>query len=240
MSWIRCVVSALGSHSESSDPNPLMANSYAASRTVLTIILRLSGRLLVFEASNVMESRDTNTEMLTEAQFMRLFVQHEPILRCVARSMLSDWMAVDDVLQEAGVTMWEKIGQLDNADGFLPWAKVIVRLKCHSFINASRRSRLVLCEDAIKLLAVEVDGIDRQTYEANLKALRSCLRRLPQHQQDLVLAPYRDGEYVQSIAAQVGKSANALYKQLGRLRTKLSDCVQNSLRSEAAPGGMAP
>jgi DNA-directed RNA polymerase specialized sigma24 family protein len=49
--------------------------------------------------------------------------------------MLSDWNAVDDVLQEAGVTMWEKIGQLENAERFLPWARVIVRLKCHSAIQ---------------------------------------------------------------------------------------------------------
>lgn len=188
---------------------------------------------MIFEALVSMTMKDSGSESLTEMQFMQLFVQHEPVLRLVARSMLTDWMAVDDVLQEAGVTMWEKISQLENADGFLPWARVIVRLKCHSAINSSRRSRLVLSEEAVKLLAVEIDSVDRERYETNLNALHGCLRRLSPQQQDLVLAPYRDGIEVQDIATQVGKSANALYKQLGRLREKLSECVANTLKADA-------
>ncbi len=181
-----------------------------------------------------MTKKDSDSETLTETQFMQLFVQHEPVLRLVARSMLTDWMAVDDVLQEAGVTMWEKIGQLENADGFLPWARVIVRLKCHSAINASCRRRLVLSEEAVKLLAVEIDSVDRERYETNLNALRGCLQKLSPQQRDLVLAPYRDGIEVQDIAASVGKSANALYKQLGRLRGHLSECVANSLKADSS------
>lgn len=165
---------------------------------------------------------------------MQLFVQHEPVLRLVARSMLTDWTAVDDVLQEAGVTMWEKIGQLESEDGFLPWARVVVRLKCHSAINASRRSRLVLSDEAVKLLAVEIDMVDREQYESNLNALQGCLQKLSPQQRDLVLAPYQDGIEVQDIATAVGKSANALYKQLGRLREKLFECVQLTLRTDAS------
>ena len=185
-----------------------------------------------------MTKKDPDNESLTETQFMQLFVQHEPMLRLVARSMLTDWMAVDDALQEAGVTMWEKIGQLKNADGFLPWARVIVRLKCHSAINASRRRRLVLSEEAVKLLAVEIDSVDRELYETNLNALQGCLQKLSPQQRDLVLAPYRDGIEVQDIASRVGKSANALYKQLGRLREKLSGCVKLTLGVDASDGGV--
>ncbi|TWT81552.1 RNA polymerase sigma factor [Planctomycetes bacterium CA13] len=186
-----------------------------------------------------MTNKVSGDEKLDETQFMRLFVQHEPVLRCVARSMLADWMAVDDVLQEAGVTMWEKIGQLENADGFLPWARVIVRLKCHSTINSSRRSRLVLSEEAVRLLAVEIDSVDRDRYEANLYVLQGCLGKLSMQQRDLVLAPYRDGIEVQDIAARVGKSANALYKQLGRLRAKLSECVERNLKADGSGEGLA-
>ncbi|GAA4446690.1 sigma-70 family RNA polymerase sigma factor [Novipirellula rosea] len=186
-----------------------------------------------------MTKKDSNRESLTERQFMQLFLQHEPVLRLVARSMLVDWMAVDDVLQEAGVTMWEKIGQLESADGFLPWARVIVRLKCHSAINAARRRRLVLSEEAVKLLAVEIDTVDRERYETNLNALQGCLQKLSPQQRDLVLAPYRDGIEVQDIATSVGKSANALYKQLGRLREKLSECVKLTLGVDVSSGGIS-
>ncbi|TWT75037.1 sigma-70 family RNA polymerase sigma factor [Allorhodopirellula solitaria] len=187
-----------------------------------------------------MTKQDSEPETLTEMQFMRLFVQHEPVLRCVARSMLSDWMAVDDVLQEAGVTMWEKIAQLDSADGFLPWARVIVRLKCHSAINSTRRRRLVLSDQAIKLLSVEIDTVDRERYETSLNALQDCLQKLSPQQRDIVLAPYRDGIEVQDIATRIGKSANALYKQLGRLREKVFACVELALKIDTSEGGLAP
>lgn len=64
------------------------------------------------------------SRQLSEGEFMRLFVKHEPALKAFARSLLPDWTAVDDALQEASVTMWEKLGQLRDADGFLPWAGI--------------------------------------------------------------------------------------------------------------------
>lgn len=170
---------------------------------------------------------------LSEADFMRLFLRHESVLRCAARSMLSDWSIVDDCLQEAGITMWQKIDQLEDEDGFLPWARVIVRFKCRSAINSASRDRLVLSDDAIRLIARDLDSLDRESYESSMAALRGCLDRLPSHQRELVLAPYRSGELVEDIAERVGKTANALYKQLGRLRGKLSNCVQRTLATEA-------
>ncbi len=64
-----------------------------------------------------------------EAEFMRLFVACEPELRAFLRTLLPTWEAVDDVLQEASVVMWKKLDQLEDEQGFLPWAKVIVRFK---------------------------------------------------------------------------------------------------------------
>ncbi len=77
-----------------------------------------------------MPDSNQSSSRLSEGEFMRLFVKHEPALRAFARSILPDWNSVDDALQEASVTMWEKLGQLRDESGFLPWAKVILRFKC--------------------------------------------------------------------------------------------------------------
>lgn len=177
-------------------------------------------------------SDQASNKDITEAEFIRLFIRHEPVLRCVARGMLSDWTTVDDCVQEAGITMWEKIDQLKNEEGFLPWAKVIVRFKCRSAINTKRRDRLVLSNEAVRLIAEDFEGVDREYYESALSALRKCMDKLNPHQQELVLTPYRRAELVEDIAERAGKTANALYKQLGRLRSKLSDCVQLTLQGE--------
>tara|TARA_R110002096_G_scaffold337290_1_gene530652 strand:+ start:1705 stop:1974 length:270 start_codon:yes stop_codon:yes gene_type:complete len=49
---------------------------------------------------------------LDEGDFMRLLMQHEPALRAFARSLLPNWTLVDEVIQEASLTLWHKFEQL--------------------------------------------------------------------------------------------------------------------------------
>lgn len=167
---------------------------------------------------------------LSEGDFMRLLMRNEPALRAYSRSMLPDWHTVDEVIQEASITLWEKFGQLRNEEGFLPWAKVIVRFKCLSAVSKKRRDRHVFSDGVLELLAEEAAALDAEQHEAAQCALRKCLENFSQPHQELLLAPYSGEGRVKTIAEESGKSANALYKLLGRLRDKLSDCVHSNLK----------
>ncbi len=164
---------------------------------------------------------------------MRLLMRHEPALRAFARSLLPDWHTVDEVIQEASLTLWEKFGQLREEAGFLPWAKVIVRFKCLSAMGKLRRDRHVFSDEVLELLADEAEAIDAEEQAATRNALRSCLESFSGAHQELLLAPYAGDGRVLGLAEQTGKSANALYKLLGRLREKLTDCIQRTLAKEA-------
>lgn len=177
------------------------------------------------------DSRDDSPK-LSEGEFMRLFVKHEPALRAFARSILPDWAAVDDALQEASVTMWEKLGQLRDEGGFLPWAKVILRFKCLSAAAASRRHRHVLSHEVLELLADEADAVTAEDLVSVRRALDSCLTQFSDSHQELLLAPYAGGGRVKQLAEDCGKSVNALYKLLGRLREKLGTCIRGQLQPE--------
>jgi RNA polymerase sigma-70 factor (ECF subfamily) len=74
---------------------------------------------------------DPHHRPLAEGDFMRLLMRHEPALRVFSRALLPDWNAVDEVIQEASLTLWEKFGQLREEEGFLPWAKVVVPLNAN-------------------------------------------------------------------------------------------------------------
>lgn len=163
---------------------------------------------------------------------MRLLMRNEPALRAYSRSMLPDWHAVDEVIQEASITLWEKFGQLRDESGFLPWAKVIVRFKCLSAVSKMRRDRHVFSEGVLELLADEAAAMDAEEQEAAQCALRQCLANFSKPHQELLLAPYSGEGRVKIIAEESGKSANALYKLLGRLREKLSACVHSNLKPQ--------
>lgn len=165
--------------------------------------------------------------------FMRLLMQHEPALRAYSRSLLPDWNLVDEVIQEASVTLWQKFDQLREEAGFLPWAKVVVRFKCLSEIGKLRRDRHVFSEGVLELLADEAEAFDVEEREQSMRALRLCLDRFSPPHQELLLAPYSGEGRVTVLAEQAGKSANALYKLLGRLREKLTVCIQTNLQQEA-------
>ena len=181
-----------------------------------------------------MNSTQNESNNAPEADFMRLFVRHEPVLRAYARTLLPDWNAVDDALQEASVTMWQKLGQLDSEAGFLPWAKVIVRYKCLQLVERIRREKPLLSDEVLKLLAEEADGTTTEEFVRLRSALDVCLAEFTEPHQELLLAPYRGAGRVKELAEQTGKSANAFYKLLGRLREKLSTCVELRVQAEGA------
>ena len=62
-----------------------------------------------------MESSQPPTT-LGEGDFMQLLMQHDPALRAFERSLLPDWQMVDEVIQEASVTAWEKSSQVDGEE----------------------------------------------------------------------------------------------------------------------------
>ncbi len=177
------------------------------------------------------ESPDQPSARVDEGLFMRLLMRHEPALRAYARALLPDWNSVDEVIQEASITMWNKFAQLEEESGFLPWGKVIVRFKCLSMVSALRRDRHVFSDAVLEQLAEEAASMEAEEHEAARRALRSCLQTFSKPHQELLLAPYAGDGRVKALAASEGRSANALYKLLGRLREKLAVCVQRSLHN---------
>lgn len=158
--------------------------------------------------------------------FLRVFVRYEAALRVYARALVPTWDAVDEVIQEASVVLWRKFGELDALENFLPWAKVIVRFEALRARRNFARDRFVFGEELLALLADESDLTGEAERLAEEAALQRCLGKMTPAHQELVLAPYAGGGRVKELSEQTSRSANSLYKLLGRLRTKLQECVE--------------
>lgn len=173
----------------------------------------------------------------TDGIFLRLFVRHEQALRAYARVMVPTWDAVDEVIQEASVVMWRKLGQLDSHDNFLPWAKVIVRFEALRARRNFARDRLVFSEELLSLLANEAAETADDELEREKAVLSRCFKKLPPAYQELLLAPYAGSGRVKELAEQSGRSVNSLYKLLGRLRAKLQGCIEHELTENSGLAG---
>ena len=160
---------------------------------------------------------------------MRMFVAHEPELRAFLRTLLPSWELVDDVLQEASVVMWSKLDQLENEEGFVPWAKVIVRFKAMHARRSVARDRLVLSEETVAMLAEDTPDSNSERIHSERRALDLCLQKLSLENRCLVLMPYQRSGALSELAQRTNRSVNSLYKLLGRLREKLRLCVEQEL-----------
>ena len=170
---------------------------------------------------------------LTEPAFLALLVKYEPALRAYGRSLVPDWDLVDEALQEASVTMWQKRDQLESADGFMPWASVILRFKCLRQLEKLRSRRPLLSDEMLERLAERGESRPVEELTARGKALHDCLDQFSAGHRELLLAPHSSTYTVVKLAERWKKSPNSLYKLLARLREQLTDCVHLRIATEA-------
>jgi RNA polymerase sigma-70 factor (ECF subfamily) len=165
--------------------------------------------------------------------FVRLFVTHEGRLRGFLRTLLSDWDDVDEVMQETSIIAWRKFAQFDVATNFMAWAAAIARFEALKHRRKQARDRLVFNDEIFELLADEsLENADNLV--AHRSALGKCLEKLDERQKELLHLAYQPGVKFHEVAEKAGKSAQAFYKTIQRMRAMLLDCAEKHMRQEAA------
>ena len=164
-------------------------------------------------------------------QFVRLLVRNDRAIRAWLRSLLPTLDDVDEVMQEVSVVAWRKFDQLDDPENFRRWACVIARYEVLMYRRKKARDRIVLGQEVEKLIADEgLEELDRR--ERQLAALEACVAKLPEKRKSLVLRVYANRQSIKTLAVQLGKTPDALYKALSRTRLDLHECVKRSLAQE--------
>ncbi len=168
-----------------------------------------------------------------EEAFLRQFMAGE---RSLLRFILRYLPAVNDardVLQETLVTLWAKRAEFDATKEFLPWACGIARFKVREFWRAQPRWEAFAQDDLMALMDARREALEPEL-SARGEMLRECLAKLPAAQRDTLHRHYAEEEPVEALALREGRSVEAVYKQLQRLRRALLDCIQRGLRVEGA------
>ena len=167
-------------------------------------------------------------------QFLRLFLQNERRLYAYVLTLLPHRADADDVLQETSLTMWDKFDPDAPPAEFLAWARRVAYHKVLDHYKKSKRAGARLSLIFVKRLAeTAADANDELRLDGRREALNGCIEKLPQPDRDLLSCRFSDGATTQSTAEQLGRSLDAVYKALAKVREALFQCVQNSLAKEA-------
>jgi len=106
------------------------------------------------------------------------------------------------------------------------WLRGVVRNLVHAWWRERRRLPTGLA-DGLKRLAEQADDAPADAARAELKrALKRCLRKLPDDDRALVSRRYTEGLSVADIAETSARSAVTLRVRLHRIRLALKRCVE--------------
>ena len=164
--------------------------------------------------------------------FARLFAQHDRWLFAYLVSLLGNATHAEEVFQEVCVVLWRENETFQLGTNFVKWVSVIAHHQVHRFRRQQRRVGPQLSDAAVDLLAE--DAVERaDLLESRRDALRRCLEKLPNRDQQLVSSCYGDTRASFKTAAdELGRPVNTVYKALNRIRKALYDCIERTLSVE--------
>jgi RNA polymerase sigma-70 factor (ECF subfamily) len=171
-----------------------------------------------------MEPRDTEAivQLLTENQ-QRLYVY---IL-----SLVGNPTDADEVLQNTNLVLWRKASEFQIDASFIAWACRVAYFEVLAFRKQRGRSRLNFDQELLETLAQEAAERSGE-FDARRRALAKCLEKLSERDRDLVIRRYREGGSAPAIAAEIGRTVQAVYQALHRVRTNLLECIRRALAIE--------
>lgn len=165
--------------------------------------------------------------------FLRLFLQNERGLYAYILTILPNRADADDVLQEASLVMWDKFDERNPPDNFTAWGCRIAYFKVLDFCKKRQRSRVVFSQALLERLAeTALEHAAGLQLDERREALAGCIGKLRPRDRDLLSRRFAEQVDVAAIAKEIGRSADAVYKALAKIRQALFECVTRAIAPE--------
>ena len=168
--------------------------------------------------------------------FLPLFLQNERRVYAYILTLLPRRADADDVLQEASLVMWDKFDEAHPPNDFAAWGCRIAYFKVLDFYKRQQRSRICFSQELLERIGeTAVEQAGALQLDERRAALAGCIEKLGDKERALLACRFDEGATTQSAAAKLGRSIEAVYKALAKIRQALFNCVTRSLAHEAHP-----
>ena len=166
-----------------------------------------------------------------EDEFVRLFIEHQTVLRAFIVSLLPGCQEVDDIFQDVSLTIWKNRSRYEPNTHFKAWIFALARFRVLSYWRDLQRNKeSSLPENLLDVLAKEADeNIQLNAIQDQVKALRHCMLGLRQEDRGLILQRYWRKIPFAALAKDSSRSVNSLKVSLHRIRKQLRHCVKKRL-----------
>lgn len=183
-------------------------------------------------------SRDSVTEAESCKRLMALMTRHQRRIFAYIYTLVPDRHDAEDLLQETSLVICEKFEEFRPDSDFVAWACQIAWWRIRYSRQKFARSKVIFDDQVLAKVAQTAGDMVVELDERH-EALAGCLKKLAPRDRELMLTRYEPGGGVAEAALRSGRSIDAAYKALNRLRKLLHDCVTHELSNRQQAEGAA-
>lgn len=161
----------------------------------------------------------------SEERFISHYVSHQRAIHSFIMTIVPSAVDADEILQEASITMFRKFDQFKEGTSFRNWAFQVAKFTAFNHLRQVKRDRLVFEPALVELIAKDVSRFDGELNARKL-ALKHCRAKLPKKDSEVLTSCYSGRQTINQYSKSVGRTPNAIYKQLDRIRRDLLKCIR--------------
>jgi RNA polymerase sigma-70 factor (ECF subfamily) len=176
---------------------------------------------------------EAQTETERRKLLMALMTRHQRQIFGYIYTLVPDRYDAEDLLQETSLVICEKFDSFEEGTDFVAWACQIAYWRVRYSRQKFARCKVVFDGELLDSVAHTAGEMVEELDERH-EALARCLKKLHARDRELVLTRYEPGSGVEEAAQRSGRSLQAAYKALGRIRKLLMDCVTHQTTVEGA------
>jgi len=147
-------------------------------------------------------------------------------------AMVLNQADAEDLYQETAAVLWEKFDEFEPNTDFRRWAIRVAHLKVLNFVRKNRRRKVLFGDDVLQTIAETHQRDAASRNAARAAALQACMKKLRAADQQLVDSRYSGSATIQDLAAREGRTVDAVYKAMSRIRQALLACIERRLAME--------
>ena len=178
---------------------------------------------------------DSEVELVRRCQagdsgaFAPLLRPYEYALAALIRYRIGHPQYAEDVLQEALVQAWTRIGTLKEPEKIGPWLMQIGRNQCRDFFKAAQRRERPTQAEALERTVDKGEVGAHQRRQQQAEATRA-LERLPQPQQQVARLHYLEGFSIAEIAGRGRRPQGTVKRHLYQARQSMRQSMEITAR----------
>lgn len=177
---------------------------------------------------NPIDSNHKRTEV-----FLNLLMANQRRINAYILSLVPNFTDADDIMQETITVMWRKFDSFEVGTDFAGWGLRVAYFCILDHRKKHEKEKFIFSEPLLAEIS-EVAREKQNETDDRIRHLRRCIEKLTPEDRRFLKARYELNNGVRSLAVQLDRSVQYVYKHLSRVHHSLNLCVKRAVREQEA------